>query len=84
MRLYLLQTCAAPIPDDWVPPMDNAPDLLFVGRNTIQPKQYRKVQLDLNVRGCPGMVRRFGDDGQTLLLVVANFNKGGFHAIVDW
>lgn len=77
------RTATGTQPAGWVPPEDLALDFVFVGQAAGSSTKFSRVQLSSSVRGCGGMVRRFGDD-KKLLLANANFAKLGYHALLEW
>lgn len=71
-------------PADFVPPRDEAPDLLFIGNG---PKdrmrdRFQRIRMEHSEPGCGNLVRPFGH--KKLLLAQGDFVRPGHNLILDW
>lgn len=72
-------------PPEFVPPADNANDILFVGKvspNSNTNLIYEKVFMDHAEPGCGNLVRPFGQ--KQLLLTQGNFVRPGYQLTLAW
>lgn len=71
--------------EDWVPPKSRARDVLLVGGRGSDGRgvTFTKVNMNYEVRGCPGMVERFGN-GQALVLAGGRRIHAGYNYLLEW
>ncbi|GKZ00492.1 hypothetical protein MPSEU_001001700 [Mayamaea pseudoterrestris] len=78
-------------PATWVPPIDTAYDLLFVGKRAgAKPgmirdqKAFEVVRQNIRIPGCGGqVVEQFGNN-HTMILAQGDFGHAGYNSILTW
>lgn len=68
---------------DWTPPVDEARDILLVGRKG-KKLSFRKVMMNFKGRGCGNWVKKFGNDDQTLLVPKGRVIHAGYTYLLQW
>ena len=69
-------------PDSYIPPLDTAPDLLFMNTGGVAPK-FMTVAMEHRVPGCGFYIEPFGSNS-TLLLSHGNNRRPGQNVILQW
>jgi len=68
----------------WVPPVDNAADVLLVGRiNNRGRLRHDRVSMDHALNGCASYVEQFGNN-RTMILAQGNRNHAGYQYLLKW
>lgn len=72
-------------PDDWIAPLDQAQDLLLVGRGFQLEKndRFEKVILDHQIPGCGFIAKQFGNN-KTMILANGDEGHAGTNVILNW
>lgn len=73
---------ANPLPG-WVPPNDQAPDILYIGSTDVGLSQGKKLVMEHSLPGCGFYAERFGD-GQSMVLGQGNTNHAGHNFMLQW
>lgn len=68
------------LPDGVVPPLDRAPDLLFVGVN--DARRFVSVKMQHAQPGCGAIAERW--DRRTMLLSQGSFDNSGYMLLLEW
>uniref|UniRef100_A0A7S3QGS3 ASPIC/UnbV domain-containing protein n=1 Tax=Chaetoceros debilis TaxID=122233 RepID=A0A7S3QGS3_9STRA len=66
--------------DDWTPPKDTAPDILFLGSAS---GKFTRVEMKHSEPGCGFLVERFGNN-RTLILGQGNMGREGHNLLLQW
>jgi hypothetical protein len=70
-------------PDDFVPPVDRANDLLFMGTRNSGKQAFRRKNMRHAYPGCGWLVQKFGDD-KTMVLAQGNNGHPGHNMVLKW
>lgn len=68
-------------PAEFVPPVDNAPDIVLLGERT--DAKFRKILMDHREPGCGHLVQKFGSN-QTLILAQGTSSRPGHNLLLQW
>jgi hypothetical protein len=68
------------LPDNEIPPLDKARDVLLLGNN--RRTRFTIVQMQHSRPGCGSIVQRW--DARTMLLAQGDFNHPGFDLLLEW
>lgn len=70
----------------WIPPLDEAPDFLFVGQgfNSNNQIEFTPYKLSHRFPGCGSLARKYGADGKSLVLAQGDHSHAGHNILLKW